>query len=393
MRIAPVQRTETDGRLELSVEVSHQDGVTTDRLWFRVDPRHVPYVTDTMDPFLLATLFLAMRKGENLHVEGPVSATLLENLEEFQAAWVQWRPERYSVVELSADQEVPDREGPDTRSALQTFSGGVDSAFTTIRHVKKEAGRGSLDLTGAVMVHGYDIPLEELDAYRALYTRSVPLLRGVGVELLPVTTNFRELWHSDLSHWEDAFATGMTSVLTLFSGRFQHGVIASSEPYGSLVLPWGSNPMTDWMLSGGRMRMHHDATGIERSDKVAGLARLWPEGADNLRVCWQGEQKDRNCCQCEKCIRTILNFKVSDSPLPPSFPHDVTPEQIRSLRGLAEAHINPLRQILATARRREVTADWVAALADCIAANEDELARGISYEGGFPLLATAGGER
>ncbi|MFD7003213.1 hypothetical protein ACFWA5_44940 [Streptomyces mirabilis] len=388
MRIAPVQRTEGDGRLELACEVSHEDGSPTDILWYRVDARHESHLTDVMDPFLLAALFLAMRKGEDLHVEGSVTATLLENLEEFQAAWVQWRPDRYSVVGLSADREVPDRARSDARPAVQTFSGGVDSAFTTIRHVKKAAGRGSYDLTGAVMVHGFDIPLEERKAYDALYARSVPLLQGVGVELLPVTTNFRKLWHSDLSHWEDAFATGMASVLTLFSGKYEHGIVASSEPYGSLVLPWGSNPMTDWMLSGGRIRMHHDATGIERSDKVAGLARLWPEGADNLRVCWQGEQKDRNCCRCEKCIRTILNFKVSDSPLPRAFPHDVTPGQIRSLRGLAEAHVNPLRQILATARKRKVTAEWVDALADCIAANEEEIARGVTYEGGFPLLAS-----
>lgn len=390
MRISPVRRTAVDGRLELSVEVTREDGSGPDRLWYRIDTRHADYLTDTMDPFVLATLFLAMREGESLHAEGAVTATLLQNLEEFQAAWCQWRPERYTPVALSADQVVVDREGPDRRSALQSFSGGVDSAFSTIRHVKNAAGRGSYDLTGAVMVHGFDIPLDEPESYQALYARSVPLLQGVGVELLPVTTNFRQLWHSDLSYWEDAFGTGVTSVLTLFSGRFEHGVIASSEPYGSLVLPWGSNPVTDWLLSGGRITMHHDAAGVERSDKVAALSQLWPDGANNLRVCWQGAQKDRNCCRCEKCIRTILNFKVSGSPLPDAFPHDVTPDQIRSLRGLAEAHINPLRQILDTARRREVTADWVDALAECIAANEDELIRGITYEGGFPLLAQAG---
>ncbi|GLW70770.1 hypothetical protein Kpho02_30690 [Kitasatospora phosalacinea] len=392
MRIAPVRRSAADGRLTLSCEVSHKDGTVPDLLWYRVHSRHEEYLTDVMDPFLLAALFVAMRKGEDLHVEGPVTAQLLENLEEFQAAWVQWRPEKYTAVRLTADREVPNRDRSAGRSALQTFSGGVDSAYTTIRHVKKAAGRGSYELTGAVMVHGFDIPLEEVEAYDTLYTRSIPLLQGVGVELLPVTTNFRKLWHSDLRYWEDAFATGMASVLTLFSGRFEHGIVASSEPYGSLVLPWGSNPMTDWMMSGGRMRIHHDAAGVERSDKVAALAKLWPNGADNLRVCWQGEHKDRNCCRCEKCIRTILNFKVSGSPLPASFPLDVTPDQIMSLRGLSEAHVNPLRQILVTARRRGLTDEWVTALADCITANEDEIARGITYEGGFPQLALTGDE-
>ncbi|MGW6914488.1 hypothetical protein ACWGB8_11800 [Kitasatospora sp. NPDC054939] len=388
MRLGNVERVTTDGTVELSVTVTSEDGASADRLWYRFPERFADRVTDTLDPFVIAALFASIRRGEDLHAAGPVSATLLDNLEEFQAAWAQWRPGRYAPIRVTADREVPDREGPDDRSAIQTFSGGVDSAFTTVRHARRTAGRSALNLTGAVMVHGFDIPLADTEAYDSLQRRSTPLLATVGVDLIPVATNFRELWHSDLADWEDAFGTGMVSVLTLFSGWYRHGLIASSEPYGSLLLPWGSNPMTDWMLSGGRLRVHHDAGGVDRSDKVAGLSVAWPEGADNLRVCWQGEHKDRNCGRCEKCIRTILNFRVAGRPLPKAFGQDVTDEQIRSLRGLSEAHINPLRQILATAREKGVKEDWTAALEEAVRANEDELARGISYAGGFPQLAS-----
>ncbi|MFG3055221.1 hypothetical protein ACGFZP_30340 [Kitasatospora sp. NPDC048239] len=390
MRIGPIERTTADGFLELSAQVTGADGGAADRLWYRIPEQFADRLADTADTFLLAALFAAIRRGESLHSEGPVSASLLENLEEFQAAWAQWRPDRYTPIALSADQEVADPDTPDDRSAIQTFSGGVDSAFTTVRHTKKSAGRASLELAAAVMVHGFDIPLTDGEAYWSLHRRSVPLLASVGVDLIPVATNFRSLWHSDLNDWEDAFGTGMVSVLSLFAGRYRHGLIASSEPYGSLVLPWGSNPMTDWMLSSGRLRIHHDAGGVDRSDKVDGLSRLWPQGADNLRVCWQGERKDANCGRCEKCIRTILNFKVAGRPLPAAFQQDVTPDQISSLRGLSEAHINPLRQILATARRNGLKEDWTVALEACIASNEDELARGVRYEGGFPQLASAG---
>lgn len=388
MNIGAMERTTNGKFVEISVEVTSGAEPSADRLWYRIEERHAPLITDTMDPFLLAALFPAMRAGESLHVGGGVTRRLLTNLEEFQSAWLQWRPERYTSVQMSAEEELPDDIEGDNRSAVQTFSGGVDSAFTTARHLSESAGRGSLDLTGAVMVHGFDIPLEEHESFDALRERSQSLLAELGVELIPVVTNFRELWHSDLSHWEDAFGTGMASVLTLFSGNFRHGVIASSEPYGSLLLPWGSNPVTDWMLSGGRIHIHHDAAGVDRNEKVAELARTWPQGADNLRVCWQGQAKDRNCCRCEKCIRTILNFKVSGSRLPVSFPYDVTADHIRSLRGLSPAHINPLRQILDAALARGVQDDWVPALTECIAANEEEILHGVSYEGGFPLLAT-----
>lgn len=47
---------------------------------------------------------------------------------------------------------------------------------------------------------------------------------------------------------------------------------------------------------------------------------------ENLRVCWQGEEKGQNCGKCEKCIRTRLNFMtlaVKHLPcMPPSMPLD-----------------------------------------------------------------------
>lgn len=318
MKIGPPERTTHGALLELSVEVSSETATGADRLWYRIEPDHEPMLTDTMDPFLLATLFAAMRIGEPLHVTGAVTSTLLENLEEFQSAWLQWRPERYARVAITVDEELPDRADPDDRSAIQTFSGGIDSAYTTLRHVTKTVGRGSLELGAAVMVLGSDIPLEEWASYESLRDRSRPLLAKQGIELVPVLTNFR-LWHSALKYWEDAFGAGMGSVVTLFSGRYRHGIIASSEPYASLLLPWGSNPVTDHLMSSGRLRLHHDAAGVDRIDKAAALSRLWPEGADNLRVCWQGANKDRNCCRCEKCIRTILNFRCSGSPIPTAF--------------------------------------------------------------------------
>lgn len=68
---------------------------------------------------------------------------------------------------------------------MQTFSGGVDGAFTTIRHVSKAVGRRAPTLTGAVMVHGFDIPPADEASHRAPRERGAPLPADLGVELIP----------------------------------------------------------------------------------------------------------------------------------------------------------------------------------------------------------------
>lgn len=377
-----------DSVLRLSAIVA-TDGMAQEELWFDVPAEAATEICSTADPFLISALFVAMRRGSDLEIHGEVSRGLLEGLCDYQAAWLRWRPQRYRRIGIAAERErrYP-ADGVADRPAIQTFSGGVDSAFTCLRHVRGLAGPATRALGSAVLIHGFDIPLHDGEAYGDILGRSRRVLADAGVRLLPVRTNFRQLWHQDLSHWEDAFATGMVACLMLFAGSHGHGLIASSEPYDALLLPWGSNPVTDQLLSTEAFRVHHDAAGYTRNEKVRALSD-WPAACDNLRVCWQGDNKAVNCCRCEKCIRTILNFLVVEVAVPKAFPYPVAAAHIRSLRGLGPAHVNPLRQILAEAEQNGTAADWVDALADCIAANEADIQSGRCGEGSMPQLVPA----
>ncbi len=46
------------------------------------------------------------------------------------------------------------------------------------------------------------------------------------------------------------------------------------------------------------------------------------------------ENKARNCGQCEKCMRTVLSFRLIPMDLPACFAQDVTDEQVASLTGV-----------------------------------------------------------
>ena len=139
-------------------------------------------------------------------------------------------------------------------------------------------------------------------------------------------------------------------------------MIGSSNPYDSLVIPCESSPITDHLLSSGEFVVIHDGASHSRTEKVAQVAE-WKKGMNNLRVCWQGELKDRNCGKCEKCVRTKLNFLACNRDVPEYFPESVSIEKILQRVVIKKDAIRgEWQQILDYADRHKVKASWKAAV-------------------------------
>jgi hypothetical protein len=128
---------------------------------------------------------------------------------------------------------------------------------------------------------------------------------------------------------EFGYATAVASSLMIFQKKFGKGVIASGRPYSHQLIKRGSNPLTDVMLSSDSFKIVHDGAEFTRCSKALYISS-WTNGLRNLRVCWEGEEKDKNCGKCEKCVRTILNFRVNGINLPDCFDSDVQDKQIIS---------------------------------------------------------------
>jgi len=348
--------TEVDGAAVRQATIESPDEEPV-HLWYRLPAEHRPLLTESCDPFVVAVLFRAMRKARDLVVHGTVSPSLLRNLEEFQAAWACWRPERYRHIEITAEVERESPRASDSDATIAAFSGGVDSSFTVFRHRTGRCGRLRRNLQAGLMVHGFDIPLDQRDTFQRAAEKSSRMLASLGVTLIPMATNFRGLGED----WEDVFAAATTSCLMMLQRGYAVGLIGSSEPYHRLVLPWGSNPVTDGLLSSDAFQIIHDGAAFTRTEKVKAIAE-WPEARQYLRVCWQGEQKDRNCGRCEKCIRTILNFRVAGLGLPECFERDVDDAQIMKLKNLNSPQTAEFEQILSAAREASISESWVTAL-------------------------------
>lgn len=140
MRIKKTSVSSAGGHLTLSAPVSFQGKETT---CFYSVPEQYADLADTASSncFLVGFLYPAMRTGEDIHVEGTVSARLLYNLNEYLIPFMAMCDSRLKAVKVTAD--ATDDEGCRAARAVGTgFSGGIDSFTTIYEHFERPAPAG-----------------------------------------------------------------------------------------------------------------------------------------------------------------------------------------------------------------------------------------------------------
>lgn len=315
-----------------------------------------------------ALVFKAMHQGRDLHIDGPVTQSLLRSLEDLIACWHAWRPDLYETIRVSAENEIPDAELPVPATPLRAvaaFSGGLDATFTAWRHVTRSAGRRSHVLMAGVLIQGFDIGLDANAAFATTVSTAADTLRSINVPMVTMRTNWREV---ACVNWEMEFGTGVATCLRNWQGSVSAGLVGSDEDYARLVLPWGGNPITYAMLSSRDFQVVYDGGEFTRTEK-AGQILDWPAGLRNLRVCWEGPLTGRNCGHCEKCLRTKLNFMALGAPLPDSLAGKPSDADIQNLRAGNHAQLVLLDEIVETAKKRGIHETWVRALKIAIMKN------------------------
>lgn len=324
-------QTQAIGIRRLAAHLLEADG-TSQRLWWEVPDTFADAITPSADPWLVGLMFPIMQRQRPVHVEGCVSPSLLQNLEHFMTVWRAWSDGKYHVVTLSADREAELPPVPEPGKTLVSFSCGVDSCFTAYRHMHGLAGRRSRKISAGVVQNGFDIWLDQekaQDVYDGVERDARAFLSSLDLACIPLTTNFHDL----RVLWRDAWGTQLVSGLSLLSGRYDTALIANDMPYAALSVPWAHHPLTTPMLGSKGFSLIDDGGEATRPEKVRVIAN-WKEAKERLRVCFgvNVPGKHENCCRCEKCIRTILSFRIAGHALPPTFKHDVTNDQIRSVR-------------------------------------------------------------
>lgn len=343
-------------RVIASARIEHPRG-GHDTLWFSVPREQDAALTTSADPFIVATFLLAMSRGRDLRVEGEASPVLLRNLEAAQDYYTASWPAFYRKIAIGADRLSADE--TKQRAAMIAFSGGMDCCHTLFRHVKRLGPAPFHDIRGAVMVQGLDIPLSDRDGFSRAAAQGRIMTGSLGVPLVEVATNLREL----PLIWEHGYGPGIACVLHLFARRYGYGLVASSHQVRGNIL--GSHPDVDPLYTSGCFEIVHDSAFVHKLEKAA-MLKDWPEAMRHMRVCWEGRDRAANCCRCEKCIRTILIFRANGF-LPPCFSRDVTDEEIRTMRILTVNINGTYIPMLALLKERGIRGSWVDALEENVA--------------------------
>jgi hypothetical protein len=330
----------------------------------------LPPPIDLHDMAASCFIFYAMSKGEDLHIAGPVSHSLLANLEDLVASWVNYCPTLYKKIHISSADEVYDKSRTTSlqahNRAIAAFSGGLDATFTAWRHHKGRVGRKTRDILAGALIQGFDIPLDATDAFETSVVSTSSTLQSIGIPLVTVKTN----WKNEVCmNWEMEFGNGVATCLMNWLGAVDTALIGSDMDYRRLVFPWGGSPMTYGMLSNDGFKVIYDGGEYARTEKAEGISD-WEVGLNNLRVCWAGPLTGKNCGVCEKCIRTKLNFLAVGAKLPPSLPGNPSLISVSRLRTSNEQQISLLNDIVDTAVQRNIKGPWVKALKFAIFKNK-----------------------
>ena len=358
MRIVPLETISLDNHHTRSCMIQRIDNeqITNEkRLWFRFSDTTSPPLYDDADSYVIAVIMDAMKEGRNIIVKGSVSRELLSNLVEYQAIWHTWLANSYKNIDIVVD-SIRDNENA-ALGAICAFSGGVDGAFSVWRHSQNKYSYRSQTINLAVLVHGFDIPLSDTDAFINAKNNVSQTLEDVGIKVMSIETNFKQISRCS---WEHTFACALVATLNNFKSVSGTCIIGSSDDYNHPRYPWGSTPLTDHLLSSDDFKVMHDGSSHSRTEKVDEISE-WKASIDNLRVCWEGNIYDKNCGMCEKCLRTQANFLVLKKPIPSCFPdRDNIENKLNNLtQEKCQPLINEWKDILHYAKKNNIQSIWV----------------------------------
>jgi hypothetical protein len=258
-------------------------------------PRRLPG-----DALVLMLLPLACYFDEDIVLDEPVDALLHENLKGVQHVWRSWYP-RLSYVQIHAPVAAPTPEGR-PRGTLSSFSGGIDSFFSLLRHRDR--------VTHLLSIAGFNTPMDDLDNMR----RDLgPIAQMLGKRHVPVRTNIRYGDNPPTPYsitemmCDMAHGCLLAAFAHLMQDRFDVYLIPATHHYARLH-PYGSHPLTDPLFSSASLRVVHDGAAFDRIERTEFVARS-DEALSVLHVCTR-DFNHGNCSTCQKCLRTMATLDL-----------------------------------------------------------------------------------
>lgn len=199
---------------------------------------------------------------------------------------------------LSEDSSVKKKKG----KGGVFFSWGIDSLYTFKENY--------VNITHLIAIFGFDIHHRDLSLINMTKKKLKFFAQNHQKKLIFVKTNVRLLTEQYVN-WNYIFWAAMASIGLLLDSKLDFLYISSwLDSLSDRKKGWWSHPDLDKLWSNGRIRFIHFGEGVSRMEKIKVIDAL-PGTYDVLRVCWENKKGLYNCGICEKCTRTILEYKMA----------------------------------------------------------------------------------
>ena len=264
-------------------------------------------------PFICNILPIAWVYDAEIHAERCDKA-FYESISEFKKGYFDMYPHMDFKGNFQSD--ILEENCYNDGGAAAFFSGGVDAFNTLVNHCDEKP----LLMT----IWGADVKLNDTAGWKNVENHLKFTAEKFGIQFITIKSNFRQFIK------ESVLSTKVRGI----SGDnwwhgFQHGIgiIGHAAPVCSAMkkstvyfassftvaekgkITCASDPTIDNFVKFGCTHIVHDGYEFDRQDKVHNITEFSERTGINipLRVCWQSTG-GRNCCQCEKCWRTILEI-------------------------------------------------------------------------------------
>lgn len=310
--VAPSPRDRRFMRVGAKIEVETSGAVLD--YWFDLPADLESDVAEDDNGWAVLMLPLACYFKEPLNLSGPVDRLLVDNLKGVQQIWCAWYKELAEVPIHAAHMRDADRTkiGVETeKRTISCFSGGIDSFFTLIRHDTAALGDGTTTINDLLSVAGFNSRMDDFDQ---MWADLGPAAERFGRRLIPVLTNVRYgAQPVQTCYSVEKYMVGyahmaiLAGIVHLLGKRYREFLIPASHHYANLM-PYGSHPLTDRLLSSARLSVVHDGASFTRIERTETIAQS-DEALKVLHVCFQ-DFGEGNCSRCQKCVRTMAALDI-----------------------------------------------------------------------------------
>jgi hypothetical protein len=309
MRIENFRSGQSGPNTRFSADLIWEDSTRPkDEVYFEVPSEYAGSLFPNPDAFLIGAIFPAIEAGEKrIASSEPISPTLRLGLTTVLHLFRFWYEKPDKIMAIDAKSSVEKIGGSAAPRAGAFFTGGVDSLVNVRRNRLFFPPDHPEWIKDLILLYGINVESDDSpDTFSQAVHELAAVAKDADVSLVPIYTNLRRNLNTDGSFFRLRFHGALLAAAAqALAGRITSAFIGSGHDLPNLI-PWGSHPMVDPMLSTYGVRIYHDAAELTRFDKTK-LIVDWEIGLNNLKVCppnWPG----KNCGKCEKCLRTILGL-------------------------------------------------------------------------------------